>query len=78
MKEFFYALLWLNLMGLLNYSAVCLAMMKGWGIQPKDWFWIILGYSLVANMWVLTIVIRENILKALGLTKMENGEEKRA
>lgn len=45
MKEL--ASLLLNLVG---YSVVMethiLVMVKGWGLQPKSWFWIIVMYTL--------------------------------
>ena len=54
--------IWLNIIGMLAYLMVILAMLFGWGLKPASWFWMILFYFLAENSWFITMAIRMWIL----------------
>ena len=58
--------LWILILSAMAYAGVILAMIKGWGLEPKSWFWIIAGYLIAHLTWPLTMGVRHLLLKAFG------------
>jgi hypothetical protein len=50
--------IWLNIIGMFGYIMVILAMLYGWGLTPKSWFWMIFFYGIAENAWFIATVIR--------------------
>ncbi len=75
MKRTLMGLLWIQVTGIFSYACVILALVYGFGLQPKSWIWIIIGYALANNMWVCVVMARENLLKVMGFMKEEEKEE---
>ncbi len=75
MRVTLFGLLGMQIMGFISYAFVVLAMIYGWGLQVKSWFWVIVGYWLAANMWVLIALARENLLNALRRIKDDEDEK---
>jgi hypothetical protein len=66
--------LWIQIIGVVSYASVSIAMIYGWGIEPKSWFWIIFGYTMANNVWILAILVRQKLLEALGVNMDEGGQ----
>jgi hypothetical protein len=65
MREIIKNMLWLQFVGSLAYGAVGVAMIKGWGLWPVSWWWVIGGYSLATFIWPIVIFIRSKLLTSL-------------
>jgi hypothetical protein len=63
--------LWLLILSAMAYLFIILAMIKGWGLEPKSWFWIILGYFLAHLSWPLIICARQLFLEKVEGKKPE-------
>ena len=75
MRVTLFGLLGMQIMGFITYACIVLVMIYGWGLQVKSWFWVIVGYWLATNMWILIALARENLLKALRLIKDDEAEK---
>mgnify|MGYP001559593436 CR=1 FL=1 len=49
---------WLNIIGMIGYLFVILAMVYGWGMKPVSWFWVIVFYFIATHSWFVTVMFR--------------------
>ena len=61
MKEY----LWLMLVESILYFFVIMALIYGWGLWPKSWFWVIFFYCIIGNIWPFVLWVRTRFINKL-------------
>ena len=46
-----------------TYGFIILTMVFGWGLYPKSWTFVIIGYTIVSFMYPLIMYVSRNFLK---------------
>jgi hypothetical protein len=63
--EILKSILILEILGAFMYAGVIVAMIYGWGLWPKSWFWVIAGYAMANSGYPLLVGLRAGLDRLL-------------